>query len=53
MEYAIIAIIAFAVAGVIFFYLGIDYRKSGWSKVRTAEEQAEKILTELIRTRKD
>lgn len=47
MEYAIIAIIAFAVAGVIFFYLGIDYRKKvAEAKVRTAEEQAEKILTE-------
>ena len=39
------AVIAFVVSAVIFFYIGIEYRKKiAESKVSSAEEQAKKIL---------
>lgn len=46
MLYGIIAaVLSFAVSGVVFFYVGIDYRKKvAEAKIKTAEDQASKIV---------
>ncbi len=43
----IVAVIAFVIAAVMFFYVGIEYRKNvAESKIGNAEEQAKKILND-------
>ncbi|MCX8074697.1 MAG: ribonuclease Y [Clostridia bacterium] len=47
MIYGIIAVISFAVAGIIFFYVGVQYRKKvAEAKTGTAEEKAKSIVEE-------
>lgn len=58
MLYAIIAVVSFLLSGVIFFYVGINYRKKvAEAKIGTAEENSKKIIeqakNDALRIKKD